>query len=729
MISRLAELFIQFSQRGAEATKAAVDAMKPALDGASRAADNAGKVADAAFKSVNGTVANIGRVTSEASDAISNGMATASQATNKVTSAVNAASAATQAAGKESTKAMLTAAEAARWLEMAYKSIEKSSRATSRTWADDLRTVLDVARGVGNAVQSVGGMAARGASAVASTVSAGVQALGGMAARGASAVASVVGAGVQAAGQAAAAAGRLLANLGSQAAAGFSTAMAAVGTFATAAMRAAANVGGAIMAAFANNAGPGLTVRMRHEIDQLKSQIKSVADVATSVGGAIAGQFSLAGKLLNEAIGARRSGDVSQVTDQILRQVAALRGLGTAQAEWLRGLVNTHVNLGLFQQQLEKAAQSMQSFARYAAIGFATITGTIGGFVRAGPASSAMGEMLSFQMGFLARSIAGLFTPEIQKAIELVQRATNWFRQLSDRQRENIVHWVEGALAATAVGMILPRLIAGFSAVVAGLKAVTGAMLGVQAASGGVLPLVGALASAFVGVEMGSEQGRQSLGKLFESLQRIVKSIGPVLDDLAKALQPIIDAVVDVVTPAIDALAAAMKQLGTETLSTIIRWGIAGATFMTVLSLVPRIVNGIMAVVNALRAMAVAQTVVNALTGVGWVNIAAALAAGAAMAGTLAALTPDPNKAKGKDADKAAQNRRGELAQRFGGFENVDRSWERIAEQSIKVFGQKDVAEDQLDATNKGNEILGEIADAVKGQQPSVRRGPEYGTV
>jgi hypothetical protein len=224
----------------------------------------------------------------------------------------------------------------------------------------------------------------------------------------------------------------------------------------------------------------------------------------------------------------------------------------------------------------------MDAVGRKSAIAFAAATATLGGFVRAGVAGTTMGELLSLRMEMLSRQIGSLFVPELQAASDAIGRAVDWFRALSGEQQRNIARWIEGGLAALATATILPKVFAGITLVVTGLKSLTAAWLGVGAATGGLLPLLGAVLSGLAALTVGSEAGRKGFMGLFDVVRPLLVAIGRIIGELADGLRPVMaelvalgkdfgSSLVEGLTAAIP-LAAKLAQVLGEVLATLARF-------------------------------------------------------------------------------------------------------------------------------------------------------------
>src|SRR5579859_2143155 len=226
---------------------------------------------------------------------------------------------------------------------------------------------------------------------------------------------------------------------------------------------------------------------------------------------------------------------------------------------------------------LDKMQAGAEAVGRKAGLAFASLTGTVGGFVTAGFAGSAQMMAMSAQMERLSRGIASMFVPEMQKVIGLVREAANFFQGLSGAQQENIKRWIEGAAAGLAVTMLMPKLFAGLQLVIGGVRALTVAIKAGLSSTGigALLPILGGLAAAFVGMAVGSEVAQHGLGSLFKTFQPVIKALSEVAAVAMSALQPLFDlaasyfsvvaaniqAAMPIITKVVDIIGAAIGKM------------------------------------------------------------------------------------------------------------------------------------------------------------------------
>lgn len=323
----------------------------------------------------------------------------------------------------------------------------------------------------------------------------------------------------------------------------------------------------------------------------------------------------------------------------------------------------TAKNKAVFVDYGEKAKAALQGVATAMTLG----TGAIVGYATAGFYGSAMGQVFSFQMEQLSRVVGGLFGPELQKMLDLLASAVSWMRSLSDETKKSISFWVQGALAASAMTLVLPRLAAGISGLVMGVKALSMAFLGLGVTTGGLLPLLGLLVGGLTFLMVGTDSGRAGMSKLAKPYKDAVDSLQVIGDKL----MPSFDALAVVVTEALIPTLTAFAKV-VETTTDFLNKGGAFESRVDKQSLS----GGLLRQLTPLTAVADSINRIRSLYNF-------------ATTGSLA--VPEPNRPPGN---------RGELSMRMGGFESLDAVYYRIAQASIMVTAKERdhqrIVEDQL---------------------------------
>jgi len=241
----------------------------------------------------------------------------------------------------------------------------------------------------------------------------------------------------------------------------------------------------------------------------------------------------------------------------------------------VKGLGAVSTALGQVKTQLEAVQKGAEAVGRVSTYAFATATGAVAGFVRAGLAGTTAGEALHLRFQLLSREIAQLFLPAINKAIGAVGALVDWFRRLSGEQQVSIGRWTAAAAAALGVAAVLPKVAAGVGLVAAALRALAGSLGGPLALflglTAGAVVLGGGAGWDKLAVSMlrAFAPLREGLAaaveKAMPQLQRLAQELGaalvPLAEAFARALVKALPAVLEVGAAVASALVPAMKAL------------------------------------------------------------------------------------------------------------------------------------------------------------------------
>lgn len=268
--------------------------------------------------------------------------------------------------------------------------------------------------------------------------------------------------------------------------------------------------------------------------DMVKTQIDKVKDLAAAIRIA----RDRAAEMNKGLTGGGLTGALAEAERGLVKLRAAM------PRSWAESFGNLNVMLG----ELTKGINAVGVHAQRA---FTVATASLTGFVVAGLRGTSMGELLSDRMQQLSRQIASLFVPEMLKAVNVIEQAVLWFQRLDGEQQRNIKSWVLGGVAALGVMSIMPKVFTAIMTVVGGIQVLTAAIAeaGVAAgiASGGLVPLIGAIVTLGAGLAtMGfaTEKGRELFGKLKRAVEPIIKSLWEIAQVVGQALEPILDEVV-----------------------------------------------------------------------------------------------------------------------------------------------------------------------------------------
>lgn len=408
-----------------------------------------------------------------------------------------------------------------------------------------------------------------------------------------------------------------------------------------------------------------------------------IGQVAGLAGDAMKEKLVVTTELLQKTMTEKFAPAVNMVSERLLNLVASKRNLTEAQAQSLKGWVNQYVALGEFQKRMESARGAVESFGRAAAIGFAAATGALTGWITAGIANSSVGQQMAFWTERLSRSIAGLFGPEIKKAIGWIQDAVNWIQKLTAEQRTNLVRWIEAGIAALGVAMIMPKVFSGIMTVITAVRTLSLAMAGLSASItatgiGAIVQVIGVAVAAMSGLVLGTQEGRDAFAELGKAFAPLIKEVGRLIESLSRLLLP---AILEIIRGFNEVIAIPVVQT-------------------------------LEAIANALdRVLGPALDRQNSKLD----RLVQSLALAAAL-GPFSLLVKEPDKEKKPGQD----GNRNELPRRSSGFESLTGAWERIAMASLKAgFGKSieekhlDVAEQQLQEQRQTNKQLGKMQPAI----------------
>lgn len=394
-----------------------------------------------------------------------------------------------------------------------------------------------------------------------------------------------------------------------------------------------------------------------------------------------------------------------------------------------------------------------------AARGFGLITGAVGGFVTAGVAASAVGQTLSLKMQQLSLTIGGLFKPEILAVIDAVTRFTGYLQSLDTATKEQIATWIKAAVAGLGVAMVLPRITAGLTLAATAARALGGALLGVQAAGGGLLAVIGGVGAALVGLGAASvvaedgftgllTLGQGAAAPLLGAIEKIGAALLPLRDvaervfaaagaaviaaagafaSFVEAVAPAVEVVGNLLAPALGLVALALQSIGDLLDSNVGRWvALTAAIAVFATTAIPAAVAGMAALVRGLSAVIAKMITKLALMGpAGWAIL---VGAGVAAAAATAAMNRDTG-ARDESERRRQQPGRGDrsaLTPRLGGFEDFLATYQRIATVTVQATAGQMTEEQarrrQIELAESSDRTLAEIRDGVRGQRGATVR-------
>lgn len=380
----------------------------------------------------------------------------------------------------------------------------------------------------------------------------------------------------------------------------------------------------------------------------------------------------------------------------------------------LSGIDVVQKGIATVQKGLESLAKGAQAFAAQAESAFNKVKYALVGFAAGGLYASSQWQVFQFHLERLARTLAGLFGPEIQKVLDLVISLADKIQNLTDAQREHIVQWVKAGVATLAMSKILPMVLGGIQSIIGGVKALSAAF----AASGwgALLMIVGYLAAAFLGIGAGAEVAQNGIGGLWERLKplmealkdagmKILDALQPLLPVFVELFEKVLDAILPLIPIIADALVPVIKllasvlQLLMELIGPMIELWAKWAKFVT---------EVVVAIIKKL-----AEWIQKIVDGVKWL-LGVSGGSGSGIGGSLEAA--GFTKAKKDD-------RRGQLPPRVGGIEGIEQMWVHLQEAARMIGGGKSPQERLADTAEKQLAEQKNTTDAVKNIKPDIRSG------
>lgn len=359
--------------------------------------------------------------------------------------------------------------------------------------------------------------------------------------------------------------------------------------------------------------------------------------------------------------------------------------------------------------QLKAGLDKVDAIAQKARLAFAALTGTVGGFVRAGLAGTTAGEQLRLSFQLFSQQIASIFLPTIRAVASALERLTGWFKALDGDQQAFIRRTVEGAAAALLVASVLPAaigLISGGLSVA--VKLLTAEMLALDVVTGGILPAIGLLVTGLTFLAVGTKTGRDALAELGRALVPLAGALHDAWAEISRALAPAMadlrGAVAEVmphIVQAVRELAPARAELARAAapfVAMLIRIGAAATaavwkTLATALEvLVPLWQTNIRLMSDFYeQLMKIAQLVPGL--------------------GLIAQLAPGLGLIAGLVGGGIARKGRQDVGASGGQFEDITAAWKRVQAGALKT--ENKVPEEQLAEQKAIRRRLDELADRV----------------
>jgi phage-related protein len=226
----------------------------------------------------------------------------------------------------------------------------------------------------------------------------------------------------------------------------------------------------------------------------------------------------------------------------------------------LAGLEAAKAQLAAAQSQAQKLGQSLGTIGSASSRGFAVATAGITGFLKA--ADPVRFEIFSQKLQVLAMYIGLSFIPILDDAITTVDRLIAYFANLTDGQREQILHWTKIVTTVLAAGAALGTVVAVLPKALGLLRALS-VVIGLLTAETGIGLVLALAGVAFAVLEMtgGLDKLMPLLGRLQAAFSGFVdKALGPLLDVFAEVAGQVVDQFV----AAFEELAPVVAELGRE---------------------------------------------------------------------------------------------------------------------------------------------------------------------
>lgn len=276
----------------------------------------------------------------------------------------------------------------------------------------------------------------------------------------------------------------------------------------------------------------GAAAGARREIHQQLQEMTAIAQGATERSQAARSPHELRPQL-DKAISSVGMMDFSGAQKQIKEMLRDLNGINFGKdkagqqlkADFVGAMRDLSAEAERGQEKVTKMMGAIAGAGHAVKVAFLSATATVSGFVTAGISSSVVGQQLSFVMGELSRTIAGIFGPEIRAVIELIRDIMQWFRSLSAAQLESLAYWAKFIFVFGSIVLIGAKVLAMVSAITFALFGQTAAQIALNVATGnwvlaaaGAAALAAAMAAAAYAAhkagEFGSGKGKDDRGSL-----------------------------------------------------------------------------------------------------------------------------------------------------------------------------------------------------------------------
>ncbi len=289
---------------------------------------------------------------------------------------------------------------------------------------------------------------------------------------------------------------------------------------------------------------------VKNAADQIGGKMQNMAAVGTAAGEALQAKFSAASTLTSRILAQKlqpalagtaaafaqnvvvinnygaalvpfvlRAQKLEQVLVRLEKQLDALAKVGKrgVQGGGMGGTTKAaeelNAELDKNQGKLDVMSKQLQNIGHFATLGFASITGIIGGFVRQGLAGTVQGEQLSLAFERLSMQIAAVFLPIVEKVTGWIEKLVDWFRGLSGAQQDQIMRWVVTVATVLLAVTAYTKVIGILAVLASAYEKMKVAQIGFNLATLNFIGLVAAVAGAVYAVNTAWDEGQDAVDR------------------------------------------------------------------------------------------------------------------------------------------------------------------------------------------------------------------------
>lgn len=157
-----------------------------------------------------------------------------------------------------------------------------------------------------------------------------------------------------------------------------------------------------------------------------------------------------------------------------------------------------------------------------------------------------------------------IFVPLLHEVTEWINKLSNYLKNLSDDQREQVLHWTKIALAVAGGLMVFSKVHGVLGTLSSAFGAFGGSTLGVLGPLGLLLGLAGAVIPILTKLFGTAEEGEGlggALGGMGDAFASLASSIGDAFRDIIETVGPIVSQILEDLAPVFTMLAEAIKEV------------------------------------------------------------------------------------------------------------------------------------------------------------------------